>query len=416
MKIVDLITSSGLTGFYFDDQKAIKGDAQEDGFTYAGQPQTAGFSSIRQKGESLSIMLELEDGQIAWGDCAAVQYSGAGGRDPLFLAEEFIPYLEGGLKDIILGQKISSFRQLVKEVNSFKINGQRLHMALQYGLSQALLDAVALAKGVTMTEVLLEEYNLPLVLERIPIFAQTGDARQTNADKMILKSVDVLPHGLINNVATKLGANGEKLLEYIHWLKNRVAQIEEEDYDPIFHIDVYGTIGQAFNNDLDKVKNYLLKLQEAASPYLLRLEGPVDVGSKEAQIDYLSELTQGIDKEGSKLEIVVDEWCNTYEDIKEFVDRGAGHMIQIKTPDLGGLENSIEAVLYCREKNVGAYIGGTCNETDRSARVCVHLSLATRPQQMLAKPGMGVDEGLMIVNNEMNRTLALLARRNKGGN
>ena len=31
-------------------------------------------------------MLILEDGQIAWGDCAAVQYSGAGGRDPLFLA------------------------------------------------------------------------------------------------------------------------------------------------------------------------------------------------------------------------------------------------------------------------------------------------------------------------------------------
>ena len=51
--------------------------------------------------------------------------------------------------------------------------------------------------------------------------------------------------------------------------------------------------------------------------------------------------------------------------------------------------------------------GGTCNETDRSAQVCVHVALATEPAQMLAKPGMGMDEGYMIVYNEQNRILAL---------
>ncbi len=43
-------------------------------------------------------MLVLEDGQVAYGDCAAVQYSGAGGRDPLFLAEDFIPVIEREIK------------------------------------------------------------------------------------------------------------------------------------------------------------------------------------------------------------------------------------------------------------------------------------------------------------------------------
>ena len=33
--------------------------------------------------------------------------------------------------------------------------------------------------------------------------------------------------------------------------------------------------------------------------------------------------------------------------------------------------------------------------------------MATRPDQILAKPGMGVDEGYMIVYNEMQRILAL---------
>lgn len=46
-----------------------------------------GFTSVRQAGESISVLFILEDGQIAHGDCAAVQYSGAGGRDPLFLAK-----------------------------------------------------------------------------------------------------------------------------------------------------------------------------------------------------------------------------------------------------------------------------------------------------------------------------------------
>jgi methylaspartate ammonia-lyase len=34
--------------------------------------------------------------------------------------------------------------------------------------------------------------------------------------------------------------------------------------------------------------------------------------------------------------------------------------------------------------------------------------MATRPDQILAKPGMGVDEGYMVVYNEMQRILALL--------
>ncbi|MEA5386406.1 hypothetical protein VB773_10330 [Haloarculaceae archaeon H-GB2-1] len=52
-----------------------------------------------------------------------------------------------------------------------------------------------------------------------------------------------------------------------------------------------------------------------------------------------------------------------------------------------------------------AYLGGTCNETDLSARTCAHVALATEPAQVLAKPGMGFDEGYTIVENEMRRTV-----------
>jgi len=415
MEIIDVIAAPGLTGFYFDDQQAIKQDAEEDGFAYLGQTRTAGFSSIRQKGESLSIMLVLDNGQVAWGDCAAVQYSGAGGRDPLFLARDFKPLVEGQIKDILVGRELTSFRELTREVNNYELGGRPLHLALQYGLSQALLDAVARARQKLMVEVLLAEYELPRPDKGIPIFAQTGDDRYTNVDKMIIKEVDVLPHGLINNVKKKLGPRGEKLIEYIQWIKSRIEKIGAEDYRPIFHFDVYGTIGIAFADNMQAMRDYLLQVEQAAAPFKVRVEGPMDAGNKKDQIEQLARLTAMLDEGGSGLELVADEWCNTLQDIKDFVAAGAGHMMQIKTPDLGGVENTVEAVLHCLENGAGAYQGGTCNETDRSARVCVHTALAARPQQMLAKPGMGVDEGLMIVQNEMNRTLALLERGQNNG-
>ena len=58
---------------------------------------------------------------------------------------------------------------------------------------------------------------------------------------------------------------------------------------------------------------------------------------------------------------------------------------------------------------MGAFLGGSCAETDISARVSAHVALATRPDIVMAKPGMGVDEGIMLVQNEMARALALLS-------
>ena len=59
------------------------------------------------------------------------------------------------------------------------------------------------------------------------------------------------------------------------------------------------------------------------------------------------------------------------------------------------------------------YLGGTCNETERSAQISVQVAIATRPRQMLSKPGMGVDEGLSICTNEMNRVVELLKRKTR---
>ncbi len=406
---------AGYSSFYFDDQQAIKNGADHDGFVYTGQPVTPGFQAVRQAGECVSVLLQLSNGAVAVGDCAAVQYSGAGGRDPLFVAAQFVPFLEQHIAPLLEGRSAADFLANTRFFDALEVQGQRLHTAIRYGLSQALLDAAALATQQLKAEVVCQAYGLPVVAEAIPLFGQSGDDRYNAVDKMILKRVDVLPHGLINNVADKLGHQGEKLEAYVQWLVQRVKTLgPASGYLPELHIDVYGTIGLIFNQDAKRIANYIAGLEKLAGPLALSIEGPVDAGSKDAQIEALGQITQSLKQIGSRVRIVADEWCNTREDVIDFTDAQCCDMVQIKTPDLGSVHNIVESVIYCNEHGMQAYQGGTCNETDVSARACVHVALAARPMRLLVKPGMGFDEGMNIVNNEMRRTVALLKGRRTG--
>ena len=229
---------------------------------------------------------------------------------------------------------------------------------------------------------------------------------------MILKESGVLPHGLINNLETKLGPDGQIFKDYVLWVRNRILDIRKNSaYNPVLQFDVYGTIGQAFDSDIDKCADYLVEISKIAAPFSLRVEHVIDGKSVAGQVKVSKALREALAARGSKVEISVDEWCNTLEDIKLFVEAKAADVIHVKMPDLGGINNTIEALLLVHRSGLGGYCGGTCNETDRTAQISAHIAMACGAIQVLAKPGMGVDEGMMIVGNEMSRTAALVANR-----
>lgn len=412
MRIVDVIAEPVRAGFFADDQAAIRAGATAEIFTYTGSPITPGFRWIRQPGEAVSVLLLLSDGSVAFGDCAAVQYSGAAGRDPVFSAAAAVNDIEKYVTPVLKGRQVTSFIELAEELDGRKTDtGENLHTAIRYGITQAALDAVAQSRRVSMAEVIRDEYQTGVELRPVPMFVQTGDDRYRAAEKMILKRVEVLPHGLINNVETKLGRDGELLEEYLRWLTRRIAELGGADYRPRLHIDVYGTIGLAFDGDVERIAAYLARLGEITAPLRLAVEHPIDAGSRDAQITTYVRLREALARLGSPVRIAVDEWCNTLEDIRDFVAARAADVVHVKTPDLGGINNTIEALLHVRERGLFAYCGGTCNETDRSAQVSAHIAMACGASQVLAKPGMGVDEGIMIVGNEMARTAALARTR-----
>lgn len=410
MRIHDLLAIPVRGGFFVDDQAAIRAGAAKDGFSYRGDPSTPGFTAIRQPAEALSILLLLDDGSVAHGDCAVSQYSGVGGRDPLFDSAAATRDIGRYLVPLLVGAEITTFRELARSVGDCRTAAGQLHSAIRYGVTQALLDAVARRDRTTMAEVIRSEYETGIDLAPVPMFAQSGDEQYLTAEKMILKGTDVLPHGLINTVDTRLGGHGELLAEYIRWLVRRIGELRPfDDYRPALHFDTYGTVGLAFGGDISAVAGYLAMLGELAAPYQLTIEHPMDAGSTAAQIDTCLALTTELRQRGSTVRIAVDEWCNTRSDIEMFVERRAADVIHVKTPDLGGIDQAIEALLLVRRHGLVAYCGGTCTETDRSAQITAHVAMACGAGQVLAKPGMGVDEGLMIVGNEMARVMALVA-------
>lgn len=407
-----VVIADAFGGFYNDDQLAIRAGARRDGFFYTGDPRTLGFRSIREPARALSIGLMLSDGYVAWGDAMTVQYSGVAGREPRLNPEMNRPRLEAAASRALSGQPVESFRKLAGILANHSALASEPPSS-KYGVSQALLSAVAWKSRLTPAEVLAREYEVPLIPRAVPLYAQCGEDRYGNVDKMIARRVDFLPQALINH-RDLVGKNGQMLLDYVIWLNRRLSQFGGPDYRPTLHIDVYGCIGEVFGLDVPRVSKYLVQLEQAASPYALQIEAVADFGDRETQAAGFAAIRAELKALGSKVKLVVDEWCNGLDDFDSFIAAGAADLIQIKMPDMGSLDATMHGILKCRAAGVGVYLGGSCTETDLSARAAVHVGIAAQVDMLLVKPGMGVDEGYMLVANEQARTLLQLSARTHG--
>jgi methylaspartate ammonia-lyase len=406
MVVSEVLLADGLAAFTNDDQAAIRAGSARDGFLYRGSPLTGGFGRVRQAGQALSVVLVLDDGTAVHGDAVSVQYAGAAGRaaplDPRAARDEFEPRLRRELT----GTDVSSFRAAAE-----RLAAVGLPTPLAYGASQALLAATAHAGRRTVAETVAAEYATGAPLLPVPVFAQTGEDRRTGVDRMILREVEELPHGLINNASALVGEDGELLLAYVGWVRDRVLECRESPrYEPVLHFDCYGTLGEVFDT-LAGCGTYLARLEAAAAPLRLRIEQPVQAGSRAEQIEALSTLRKILAAAGSGVELVADEWCNTLDDVRAFAAAEAGHMLQVKTPDLGGIDATIEALLACKAGGALAYCGGSSTDTERAGQICAGVAMGTNADLLLARPGMGVDEAIMVVRNEMSRTRALIESR-----
>jgi methylaspartate ammonia-lyase len=410
MKVRDVVYVVGLSGYFNKDLVAVKAGARANGTFYEGPPLTPGYTNIVQAGSILSIMLLLVDGSVATGECADVIFSGLAGRDPLFVPSQHLPVLESIVREWLVGRDVSRFRANADEADGMRVEGKLLHTAVRYGLTQALLAATALTGRETPAEVIAREYGSRVAAQPIGILASCHRGDSLQLDRIIMKQAAALPHASFT-LARDLGPDGQALMDYAASIAQRIREVGAPGYHPHMHLDLYGTLGDLFGSDLDGLTDFLERLGNAAGPFDVMIESPVIAASRGAQIEALGRIKSGLRARASTVRLIADEWCNTLEDTRVFAEAGACDLVQVKTPDLGGINNSIEAVLLCHANGMGCCLGGTANETDLSARITAQIALATGPDFVMSKPGIGADEGMMILTNEMLRTIALIAHR-----
>lgn len=401
-RILKVKAVSGQGSYYYEDVAALQKRSLPEEARWRAKAETPGFSFVREIAEVVSVGIQTEDGLWSWGDCVGVSYSGKSGREGAFRAKEGLEQIETVLAPFLQNKKLTTFREVMNEVNLLN-----LHRAVRYGVSQALLKAVAQSHREEMWKTILREWGIAEIVKKVPIQGSSGNNRIVNADKMIVNRLAGIPHGQIDDIQSQLGDRGELLLEYAKWLKLRVQELGGTDYFPVIHLDVHGAIGKIFEGSCERISQYAADLEKTVAPYKLRLESVILGSSRNETIEKLNQLKNELEKRSLKTELVADEWANTLEDIVEFAKVKAAHMIHIKMPDLGGIDQTIEAVLTLKKHRLLSLLGGSCVETDLSSRVSVHVALATQPTALLAKPGMGIDEALQIIKNEMNRALLL---------
>jgi methylaspartate ammonia-lyase len=180
--------------------------------------------------------------RIVWGDCVGVAYAGISGRDPVLRAADALATIHRHVEPVLTGRKITTFREMAAEIDTLTErvqvpappaegpdepaeSGKRgpdttegvsrrdlltapfralrpegaeegpaekeprgpdlvtversLHTAVRYGVSQALLKAVADARHVTMAEVIAQEWDLPHPDRPVPIHVQSGGRTPT---------------------------------------------------------------------------------------------------------------------------------------------------------------------------------------------------------------------------------------------
>ena len=446
MKIAHVLAVPATGAGYYEDLAALQAEHVPLPQRFTATPLTPGFRAIREVAEGVSVGLELDDGRVAWGDCIAVSYSGRAGRWPVFRTEEGLATIREVVAPALEGRALTGFRQLAAELDELALprppgepavgdSSRRalltalprafrgdadpssqspvpdtLHPAIRYGASQALLRAVALARNRSAAEVVAEEWKLPTPESPIPIHAQSGHERYYNAEKMIARRIASLPHALVDDLSEQVGRDGSRLTRYIRWLARRIDELGGNDYCPTIHLDIYGALGQICDHQPGQMLGQLYAWETAAKPYSLRIETPVLLDSRAAQIETMAMLREYARFRKMTVQLVADEWANTLDDIRAFVAAGAADMVQIKMPDVGGMHQAVEAVLACKAAGVGAFLGGSYAETDLSSRVSVHVALATGADLLMARPGMGVDEAISVTQNEMTRTLAVIRR------
>ena len=261
-----------------------------------------------------------------------------------------------------------------------------LHPALQYGLTVALLQAVAAVNRETVAALVAREYALDWVDTAVPLHIALNDENIQTASAILATHVAALGYTTgENNHKNTLGANAERLQHHLRQVAAWLPTLNS-DFQPMLHLDLRDSFGELFNNDEGKVLGALAGLEQAVKPFKLAVQNPVWQNGREAQQKSLQKLVGYFAIRRMTPWLVADAWVDSPEDAAHFANPKVCHMVHIELPRLGNLEGAITAVLHLKSQNQPLLLSG------EAAALTTHIALALRPTWLSGPPQLHYNE------------------------
>ncbi len=397
-----------------------------------------------QETSPVFIGVEIDGAAVAWGTCIPPVGNGQAGLLPPYRTSAILATVYEMVSPVLVGRKVDRFRELaslvqtiqetvsvpvstppveqpspgisrreiitgflvtpdqpaiITEVNYQQVT-QRLHPSLRLGLSQALLQAVALVRQRTLTEVLTEEFDLPLsekpISIQVPI--QRGQTLHLPAGVGAL-TFQVDP----GQPEKSLGQEGEHLQRFVRELRSNITRAKLGR--PItIHLDLAGAYSTLYEDNIGKILGALYGLEQAAAPEAIFIQDPILSSDSTSQTEALGQLRQYLQMRKMSLRLVAGRLVQNLDDVHRLIREQPVHMIQLDMAILGSIQETIFASQACRDSGLGVLLTGPA---DLSAQV----ALAISPDYVSTSSGLPVGTTLALLSNEMARILAVLAHK-----
>jgi methylaspartate ammonia-lyase len=294
-------------------------------------------------------------------------------------------------------------------IESYEVE-RPLASAIQYGLSQALLAAIAWAQGKSVIQLLCDEYDLAQPSTAVPLHAEINPNIPLSIQTISHSPIASIGYSISGtNPKVELGQDGEVLQRFAQQLKTELIKTADPQ-SLSFYFNVRGGYGALRQDSLGQILGMLYGLEKAAEPFLVRVEDPLILNGREEHIKKLATLKNYLRTRRMKLQLVAHAGVQSVADAQAFIDGNAAHMLYIDLPQMGSLAESATAVRMCQQHEIGVLLGGSPDETQLAAHRSLQLALALQPTLLLAKPGQLGDAGIVTAHNEMNRLLVGLSR------
>jgi methylaspartate ammonia-lyase len=389
----------------------------------------------------LLVGVVVDEEAVTWATC----WPGS----PVMGRDELLKTVKEWIEPVLQGQPLSSFRKLARRLDGLQqpvtltreiaapagpkkisrrafFTGQvepthpspsieqvtierPVDAALRYGISQALLGAVAHSQGMTIAEIVAKEYNLEETAAKLPPPLHVSAQLHLLSRAIVpeVRSLGYTTSGPSHKEA--LGDNAQRLQR---WTRQMQARLAAGGVEPglALHLDVGGGLGELYGHNPGKILGALYGLEQAAKPYPVRVVDPVLVDARTAQIEKMRELKEYLRLRKLNLQLVARAWVETLEDVRAFLAAEAVHMLQLDLYRLGSLHQGIEAIRACRQQGTGVLLAGHPLGLDQGLRVIHQVALATGVE-LLAVPG--AEMGLQLLQRESARSQAWLAHRRR---